>query len=37
MTALEQRQDFALNQYAKGLLKPFVTIQVAADGMSPTT
>ena len=23
MTALEQRQDFALNQYAKGLLKPF--------------
>lgn len=23
MSALEQRQDFALNQYAKGLLKPF--------------
>lgn len=23
MTALDQRQDFALNQYAKGLLKPF--------------
>lgn len=23
MNALEQRQDFALNQYAKGLLKPF--------------
>jgi hypothetical protein len=23
MTALEQRQGFALNQYAKGLLKPF--------------